>query len=251
MRSRHIHFESVPNFRDLGGYRTRDGRTVAWRRLFRSAALHKMNDHEMARLTHEISPRVVIDLRSPRDPDKNPEALLLKEIGARYHPIPFRPDSVSYVKDEMTTHANATNMGAIYLRRITEEPFGKRLVDALEIIAERDNYPLIFHCSAGKDRTGVLSAMVLAAMGVVDEDVVEDYTLSTPFMNEIRARMTSDPETASGVKDLPDFQWKAAAESMTVLLLLLRRKYGSVDGYLKAHKASSSLVDRLKAALLV
>ena len=53
---RHIHFESVPNFRDLGGYRTHDGRTVAWRRLFRSAALHKMNDREMARLKQEISP---------------------------------------------------------------------------------------------------------------------------------------------------------------------------------------------------
>ena len=48
--SRHTHFESVPNFRDLGGYRTYDGRTVAWRRVFRSAALHKMNDPDIARL---------------------------------------------------------------------------------------------------------------------------------------------------------------------------------------------------------
>jgi protein-tyrosine phosphatase len=257
-----MHFESVPNFRDLGGYRTHDGRTVAWRRLFRSAALNKMNDREMARLKQEISPRAVIDLRSPKDPETNPEGILLKEIGARYYPIPFstwpwsgpskRPDSSSsYVKDGAKAHPNATNMGEIYLYRISEQPFGKRLVDALDIIADRDNQPLVFHCSAGKDRTGVLAAMVLAAMGIVDEDVVEDYALSAPLMKDIRARMTSDPETAPGVKDLPDFQWEASAESMAAFLSLLRQEYGSADGYLRANGAGSSLVDRLKAALLV
>jgi protein-tyrosine phosphatase len=247
---RHIHFESVPNFRDLGGYRTHDGRTVAWRRLFRSAALHKLADRDKARLEQEIGPRAVIDLRSPRDPEKNPEAILLGEIGARYYPIPFRPDSLSYVKDEWKAYANATHMGAIYLHRISEKPFGTRLVDALEIIAVADNHPLVFHCSAGKDRTGVLAAMVLAAIGIVDEDVVEDYALSAPFMKGIRGRMTSDPETAQGVKDQPEFQWEASAESMAVFLSLLRREYGSAEGYLKAHGASASLVDRLQRALL-
>ena len=248
---RHIHFESVPNFRDLGGYRTHDGRTVVWRRLFRSAALHKMNDRDIARLKQDIGPRAVIDLRHPKDPETNPEILLLKEIGARHYSIPFRPESSSYVKEEWKAHPSAPHMGAIYLSRISEQPFGKRLVDALEIIAERDNHPLVFHCSAGKDRTGVLAAMVLAAMDIVSEDVVEDYTLSAPLMKEIRARMTRDPETAQGVRDQPDYQWEASAESMTAFLSLLTQRYGSADGYLEANGASSSLVDRLKRALLV
>jgi protein-tyrosine phosphatase len=258
---RHIHFESVPNFRDIGGYRTHDGRTVAWRRLFRSAALHKMSDHDIARLNQEISPRAVIDLRSPKDPEKDPEALLLNGIGARHYPLPFStwpwpapskgPHSPLYAKEEAKADAGATHMGEIYLTRISEKPFGERLVDALEIIAERDNHPLIFHCTAGKDRTGVLAAMVLAAMGILDEDVVDDYTLSAPLMKDIRNRMSSDPETAAGVKNLPDFQWEASAESMAAFLSLLRREYGSAGGYLKANGASTSLVDRLKLALLV
>src|SRR5262245_58947792 len=158
---RHIHFETVPNFRDLGGYRTHDGRTVAWRRLFRSAALHKMNDRETARLKQDITPRAVIDLRTTRNPETNPEAILLKEIGARYYPIPFstwpwqgpamRPVSSALAEREAQAHGNATNMGTIYLYRVSEQPFGKRLVDALEIIADRDSHPLVFHCSAGKD----------------------------------------------------------------------------------------------------
>ena len=248
---RHIHFDSVPNFRDLGGYRTLDGRTVAWRRVFRSAALQKMSERDITRLKQDIRPRAVIDLRRPRNPEKNPEPLLLEEIGARYYPIPFRPDGPAYLEDEAKVNPNATNMGAIYLYRISEKPFGKRLVDALEVIAEKDNHPLVFHCSAGKDRTGVLAAMVLAAMGIVDEDVVEDYALSAPLMKDIRDRMTSDPETAQAVKDQPDFQWEASAESMAAFLAALRREYGSADGYLRANGAGSSLVDRLKAALLV
>ena len=123
--------------------------------------------------------------------------------------------------------------------------------DALEIVADRDNHPLVFHCSAGKDRTGILAAMVLAALDVVDDDVVEDYALSAPLMKDIRDRMSRDPETAQGVKDLPDFQWDALAESMATFLSLLRREYGSADGFLKANGACSSLVNRLKAALLV
>jgi protein-tyrosine phosphatase len=249
-RSRHIQFESAPNFRDLGGYRTHDGRTVAWGRLFRSAALHKMNDREMARLKRDIGLRAVIDLRSPRDPEKDPAVIRLVEIGARYYPIPFSTWPWP-AQDEAKANANATNMGEIYLHRVSEKPFGERLVDALETIAERDNHPLVFHCSAGKDRTGVLAAMVLTAMDIVDDDIVEDYALSAPLMKDIRDRMSRDPETAAGVKDLPDFQWEASAESMAVFLSLLRREYGSADGYLKAHGAGNSLVDRLKAALLV
>lgn len=243
--SRHIHFESVPNFRDLGGYRTHDGHTVAWRRVFRSAALHKMNDSERARLKEEISPRAVIDLRTPKDPEKT--IRVVEEIGARYCPIPF---STWPWTGGSNANPNATNLGEIYLYRVTEKPFGARLIDALEIIADTSNHPLIFHCSAGKDRTGLLAAMVLAAVGIVDEDIVDDYARSAPFMNEIRVRMTSDPETGPAVKDLPKFQWDASAESMATFLSLLRRQYGSADGYLKAHGASSSLVDRLKLALL-
>src|SRR5262245_4281080 len=119
---RHIHFESVPNFRDLGGYRTHDGRTVAWRRLFRSAALHKMSGPEMARLERDIRPRAVIDLRTPRNPEVNPELALLERIGARYYPIPFStwPWPRSDAQDDATASANATHLGEIYLQRVRE-----------------------------------------------------------------------------------------------------------------------------------
>jgi protein-tyrosine phosphatase len=248
---RHINFESVPNFRDLGGYRTRDGRAVAWRRLFRSAALHFMSRLDMARLKEDIHPRAVIDLRTPRDSIKQREISLLGEMGARYHNVPFRPDSPEYLKQEAELFRGATDLGELYLYRIRQLEFGKRLVDSLELIADRNNHPLVFHCSVGKDRTGVLAAMLLAASGVIDEDVIHDYTFSAPFTPAIRERMRSDPAVSPEVKELPDFQWEASAESMARFLSLLRREYGSVAGYLEAQGADNSLPRRLEEALLV
>src|SRR5262245_6549404 len=115
---RHIDFESVRNFRDLGGYRTRDGRAMAWSRLFRSAALHSMSRPDLARLKEDIRPRAVIDLRSPREPIKQREISLLGDMGARYHNISYRPDSLDYSKQEMELFRDATDMGEVYLYRI-------------------------------------------------------------------------------------------------------------------------------------
>jgi len=205
----------------------------------------------MARLKEDIRPRAVIDLGTPREATRQREISLLGELGARYHNVPFRPDSPDYVKHEMELFRDATDMGELYLSRIRPPEYGKRLVNSLELIADRNNHPLVFHCSAGKDRTGVLAAMLLAATGVIDEDIVRDYALSAPFMRGIRDRMTNDPAATPELKALPDFQWKASAESMVRFLALLRREYGSAAGYLEAQRADASLPRRLEEALLV
>jgi protein-tyrosine phosphatase len=142
-------------------------------------------------------------------------------------------------------------MGELYLYRIRQPELGQRLVDSLELIADRSNHPLVFHCSLGKDRTGLLAAILLAAAGVIDEDVIHDYILSAPFMPAIRDRLTNDPAARPEVKELPAFQWEASEESMARFLALLRREYGSAAGYLEAQGADNSLPQRLEEALLV
>lgn len=210
-----------------------------------------MSRPDIARLKEDIRPRAVIDLRTPRELTKQREISVLGEVGARYHNVPFRPDSSDYLKQETELFRDATDLGELYLYRIRGPEFGKRLVGSLELIADRNNHPLVFHCSVGKDRTGVLAAMLLAAAGVMDEDIIHDYTLSAPFMLELRDRWRNDPAAPPEVKEVPDFQWEASAESMTRFLALLRREYGSVAGYLEAHGADNSLPQRLKEALLV
>ena len=246
--SRHIRFENVINFRDLGGYRARDGYAIAWRRLFRSGEFRNITPQEINRLTGEIGLTTVVDLRSNMEVERQ-EVKPLSETDIKYHNISFIAGG-DREEDERLFKA-MTNMGQFYLHLIEHEQFGGRIVQALEVIAEPDNYPLVFHCAIGKDRTGILAGVLLSVLGVSDEDVIEDYTLSAPYMEELLERINSDPEMAKNIKPLPRYFWEATHESMRLFLTTLRKEYGSVEGYLKAQGADNSLIVRLEKALLV
>jgi protein-tyrosine phosphatase len=263
---RHIRFEAVFNFRDLGGYWTRGGQTVAWRRLFRSSELHHMTSHDVIQLKEEIKLRSVIDLRSPRELEP---FSLLNEAGAEYYNIPLIDSgndkenvyqnfsNMGEVYSHLVGHNDGenlyqefSNMGEVYSYLVGHEEFGRRLVKALEIIAEPDNLPLVFHCSAGKDRTGILTAIVLGILGVTDEDIIEDYTLTAPHMKKLINRWNNDPKALEAFKNLPEYMLEASSESMTLFLSTLKREYGSARGYVEAHGGEVSLIHRLETALL-
>ena len=241
--SRHIRFEAVFNFRDLGGYATREGQTVVWRRLFRSSELHHMTSHDMIQLKEEIRLRSVIDLRNSRQLEPFRP---LNEVGAEYYNIPL----IDSVNDKEDVYQDFSNMGEVYSYYASHEEFGRRVVEALEIIAEPDNLPLVFHCSAGKDRTGVLTAIVLGILGVTDEDIIEDYTMTAPYMKELINRWNSDPKAPEDLSNVPEYLLEASPESMTFFLSTIKREYGSVRGYVEAHGGEVSLIHRLEMALL-
>ncbi len=245
---RSITFESIHNFRDIGGYRTQDGHQVAWRHLFRSGDLRRISSSDLTRLKEEIGLTSVIDLRSPielKDRTTDP----LSEAGIRYYNIPFITDSGDRSEEEKL-FKQFTNMGEFYVHLVQHAEFGKRLVQALTIIAEPDNHPLVYHCAVGKDRTGILTAVLLSILGVRDEDIIEDYTLSAPYMEELISRMSTDSEMAKVTEHLPGYFWKAAPESMATFLSTLQREYGSVRGYLEVQGIEPSLFNILEKALL-
>ena len=240
---RHIRFEAVFNFRDLGGYWANGGRTLAWRRLFRSSELHHMTSHDIVQLKEEIRLRSVIDLRSSRQLEPFSP---LNEVGVEYYNIPLVDRGI----EKENVYQGFSNLGEIYSYRVRHAEFSRRVIEALEIIAEPDNLPLVFHCSAGKDRTGVLTAIVLGILGVTDEDIIEDYTLTATYMKELINRWNNDPITAEVLKNVPGYIWEASPESMTFFLSTLKREYGSATGYVEAHGAEVSLIHRLETALL-
>jgi len=240
---RHIRFEAVFNFRDLGGYWTRGGQTVAWRRLFRSSELHHMTSHDIIQFKEEIRLRSVIDLRSSRQLEPFSP---LNEVGVEYYNIPL----IDRGNDKENVYQDFSNMGEVYSYLVRHEEFSRRVVEALEIIAEPDNLPLVFHCSAGKDRTGVLTAIVLGILGVTDEDIIEDYTLTAPYMKELINRWNNDPKAAEALENVPEYLLEASPESMTFFLSTLKREYGSVRGYIEAYGSEVSLIHRLQTALL-
>jgi protein-tyrosine phosphatase len=246
--SRQINFESVINFRDLGGYKARGGRMVAWRRLFRSGELHHMTRSDFNRLTGEIRLASVIDLRSAIERERQGIGLL-SEAGVKYHSVSFLSDGGDRKANEQR-YSNFSNMGEFYIYLVRKREFGQQIIEALKIIAASENHPLIFHCAIGKDRTGILAAILLNILGAGDEDIITDYSLSAPYMAELIGRKDSEPEIAQAVKVLPAYFWEAAPESMALFLAELRREYGSARGYVEAQGAEPSLIERLEAALL-
>ena len=242
--SREINFDAIINFRDLGGYRAKGNRTVAWRQLFRSGYLHSMTERDLRRLKNEIKLTSVIDLRSDKELTQRKEVGLLRDAGIKYFNTPFRS-----FNEEL--YYNFKNMGEVYLSRIRHEGYCKPIIDALEIIAEPENHPLLFHCGAGKDRSGLVAAFVLSVLGVAESDITADYILSASYMPDLVTRLMEDPETPEEVKNLPAYTWEATSESMRWFLSSLKREFGSARGYLEMHGAEKSLFGRLEKALLI
>jgi protein-tyrosine phosphatase len=247
--SRHINFNNIANFRDLGGYKAHGGRMIAWRKLFRSAEFVRMTEDDLNRLIREIGLSAILDLRSEFEV-KNRGIGLISGAGIKYFNISFLDDGGKIEADERR-YDNYTNIGQYYVGLIQEKSYARKIIEALEIIAEPDNHPLVFHCAIGKDRTGLLTAFILSALRVDDEDIIRDYTFSGPSANAVYQRMTSDPRTTAAANAFPRCFWDAPPESMALLLTTIKRDYGSTEGYLKENGADASLVKRLEKALLV
>jgi protein-tyrosine phosphatase len=245
--SRHIGLKSVTNFRDIGGYKTRKGQTVAWRRVFRCGEFRNMTQDDFKRLTNELGVVSVIDLRSGPELENNGKGLL-EGSEIKYCNIAFMTDDDPGAN--ASRYAHCTNMGEFYLEMARQKDYGQRITEALEVIADPKNHPIVFHCAVGKDRTGMLASVLLSLLGVAEKDIIEDYALSEPYMDELLARLKNNPQKNDPPLDIPEYFWKASPESMALFLTTLRQEYGSVEGYLKAMGMEPSLVKRLEKALL-
>ncbi len=244
MENRFIDFEAISNFRDLGGYPAGNGQEISWRRLFRSAELYHMTSRDLTRLKEELGIAAVMSLQDPKAQGQGQEASLLNSVGIKYYRVPFPHD----IKNE--PYQNFSHMGEVYLYRINQKKYSQQIIEALDIIAEPENHPLVFHCSAGKDRSGILAALVLSLLGVPEKFIIEDYMLSAPYMNKIIQRLKTDPDVTEDVENLPNYTWEATAESMAWFLSAIEREYGSARDYVLAQGADVSLIQRLGKILL-
>jgi protein-tyrosine phosphatase len=246
--SRSIDFESVFNFRDLGGYSTGMGKSVVWRQLFRSAEFSRMTGNDIKKLREDIGLKSVIDLRSGVELTQG-QSGLIDRAGFRHFNIALMSDGGDNKADEERFNT-FTNMGQFYLELMHKEGFVKRVVDVLEIVAAEENYPLVFHCAVGKDRTGIIAALLLSLLGVPEQTVIEDYSLSAGPMKVLRKTLEHGPLPPAGPKKLPEYFWEADPASMKLFLSSLISEYGSIRQCLQAGGAESSLVQRLGKVLL-
>lgn len=240
-------FKGVLNFRDLGGYRAKDGRIVEWQLVYRSGELQRMTQRDLYRMKREVRPASLIDLRSDGQAAINGVGRS-DELGARYFHIPFTLRTKEKTSTEVLRQFH--NSGDEFLYRLSQEDYGRKIVEVLHVLADPENLPCIFHCNAGKSRTGIIAMMILGALGVADDDIIADYMLSARHMEEFLNRWSADPNTAATIMEVPSYMWIVEPDSMYRFLNVLRERYGSFRDYLKLRGADDALFERLETTLL-
>ena len=231
-------FDTVFNFRDLGGHRTADGRRVRWRRLYRSANLGLISDADLERIA-ALGVRTVIDLRFPEEISQH--GCLSDHDGIRYQNVCLRHTRWDLVPYE--PHEDPVRWVTDRYLQMSEQGRAD-IAEALSLIAEADNAPTVVHCMVGKDRTGIISALTLSLLGVSDDDVADEYALST----EGFVRLVEWERRTFG--DQAPVHKPSARSSMLHYLAGLRERHGSIRGYARDAGLSDAQIAALADHLL-
>lgn len=239
--SRHITLEGAVNFRDLGGYRTAEGRHVRWRTLFRADGLSNLtrSDHAVIR---RLGVATVVDLRT--SPEVAGGRFPVEEIPVGFHHVPLLE-----AVPEPEAFRRTPGFLATQYQEIANQA-APRIGEVLRILAARHAHPVIVHCAAGKDRTGVLVAVLLGLLGVDDQTIVDDYALSALGMARLRERlMERHPEARERIEEANEL-FSAEPGNISSLLEALRRQHGSIEGYAAAAGVTDDEVAALREVLL-
>jgi protein tyrosine/serine phosphatase len=239
---RRIALEGSFNFRDLGGYATGDGRTVRWGRMFRSDGLGRLTTADLERLGG-MALTTVVDLRTPDEIERG--GRIAEHAGVTYHHLSLGEVLLGSTDERW---ADPDIVAEHYLQMLDADP--SRVREVLELVADDATYPIVFHCAAGKDRTGITAALVLTTLGVPRADVVADYALTHEAMQRWVAWWYEHaPERRADIeRHLPSLL-ASREENIDRLLDRLVERHGSVEGYL-ADIGASAVAARLRDGLL-
>lgn len=223
---RRLPMEGGYNFRDLGGYRMADGRYVKWGMILRSDDLHNLTGSDLAYLA-SIPVNTIVDFRSEAEIREAPDQLP-SPATARYE-LSIEPGSLNDVGEfaSLTTEHIATFMEDMNIMFVSNPAFIGRYREFFRLLQEDGNAPLMFHCSAGKDRTGMGAALVLYALGADDETVMKDYIASNEYLGD---------KYADIVKQYPALEplMTVRPEYLQAGIDRIREDHGSVDNFLRS-----------------
>ncbi len=238
-----VPFSGALNFRDLGGYETEDGRLTRWGRLFRSDAMHDLTPDDL-KVFRALGIASVVDLRSASELERTGRGLLAGE------PLRFvnSPVLSNYQTDESRTNIDEGYMSRRYLEYLqVGAPAFVRVIDEM---TKADNYPLVFNCFLGKDRTGVVAALVLSCLGVGRSAIVEDYALTAPRVILIVEKLLRDPLLGEEVRHGNPLLLGARETTMSNFLSAVDERFGGPVAWAQGAGVPAESIDRLRDLLL-
>jgi protein-tyrosine phosphatase len=223
---RHLRLPGTRNLRDVGGYAAAGGRRTRWRTLFRTDALDVIPAASQEALL-DLGLRTVIDLRWPHELRASPSAFA-SSPAVRYRSIPLLEDDPTPV----------IGLAATYRLMLDER--GPQLADVARAVLEPGGLPAVIGCAAGKDRTGVAVALLLAAVGVAADEIVADYVLTGPAFSRPD---TGDPHLVDWRAE--PIMLECPPAHMEALLAHLAARHGGARALLRRHGLTPGELDLL------
>lgn len=232
--NRFITFDSIFNYRDLGGLAGPDGTKVRTGQIYRSDQFGNASQADVNYLVQELGLRAVVDLR--REAEIAATAAFPAHRGVTVH-----HHELKHLRWETFERSTRTDQVSFLTQRYTAmlETGAEAIRDTLNLML--DETPLVFHCMAGKDRTGIIAAIVLGLLGVSFEDIVDDYSLTVQGLNRYYAWQERTGQNVS---------WGIGAEhaAMAAMLENVESYFGSVDSY--AQIIGFTEADKLRQKML-
>src|SRR6201996_707842 len=220
--ARHLDLEGASNFRDLGGYPTADGRTLKWRRIFRSNHLGHLTEQDI-KVVRDLGVKSAFDFRGAQE--RTAAACVLEEIAV--HSLPIEPAVVAALQAKLQARALSSG-DALEIMRESHRGYVRLNTHSFRELFNRlldDTAPLVIHCTAGKDRTGFACALVLHALGVAEDVIAEDYLLTNRYYRRDPSAGSDLPDDVRQVLGSVDASFLAAAFDT------IRADYGDLDRY--------------------
>lgn len=246
LAERQLPLEGSDNFRDLGGYSTRDGRRTRWGRIYRSGQLSELTDADLEYLS-DLGIALVCDFRSPQERETEPDRLPTDPAPSVRELEIYTPGvDPSGLRDRILSgDLDGLDLGdfLVEANRAFVTEFAPRYRSMFEAILEGGNLPMVVHCTAGKDRAGVAAALILLSVGVPEQTVLQDFLLTNHYTAQrveetllgirILSLFRTDPDRVRPLLLVEPRYLEAALESM-------RARDGSIEGYLEETLGLSS-----------
>lgn len=250
---RRLPLSQAVNFRDIGGYLTVDRRTVKRGRVYRSDHLSRLTPEDQQLLQH-LRFKVVCDLRTVLEQQNAPD-LLPADGSIRLQSLPVQANDFdpATITDRLKAGDDTWLSMDFFIKLYQSylDDFGPVWGKVLRLAASHHNLPLVFHCTGGKDRTGICAALLLKALGVPEERIISDHDLSNVYNAERLQPIYAKFAAMGIVPDRMTPYLQAPVEPIVAMLDHLKKTYGTIEDYLLTKaKLDRTTLMALQAGLL-
>jgi protein-tyrosine phosphatase len=241
-----VRLDAVHNFRDMGGYPTFDGRSTRWRTLFRADGLYRLTGADLEAV-RELGLHTVIDLRTFTELEER-GTFPRDEHPVNFHHVPVIDSTWDVERAQEATDA-ADFLESAYLAMLDEGE--QRLAEALVTLCVPGALPAVFHCAAGKDRTGMLAMLVLGCLDVRPEYIIADYALTAEGMERMLVwALREYPELHDRITAGPAVFGAAVPEAMSRMIGHVCERHGTIKDFALAMGVPSAAIEHLRDELL-